>query len=109
MKGLLAFLAFLAFIAVSCNASEPDLFFPNPRDTPGATNPDVTEANVHQTVCQSDWLNTIQPSASYIAELKAKQMAALQLKGDPSDYEEDHLVPKTGSKSGYANLCAEAT
>ena len=83
----------LAIIAMSSAASAGDLFFPDPKDTPGATNPEVTEENILQTVCQSAWLEKIQPSPSYIDELKAKQIQALQLQGGPTDYEEDHLVP----------------
>jgi len=86
-------LGFLAIIAMSSTASAADLFFPDPKDTPGAMSPEVTQANILETVCQSAWLEKIQPSASYIDELKAKQIEALQLKGGPTDYEEDHLVP----------------
>jgi hypothetical protein len=83
---------FLAIIAMS-TASAAELFFPDPKDTPGALSPEVTEENILQTVCQSTWLESNRPSASYIDELKAKQVEALQLKGGPADYEEDHLVP----------------
>lgn len=86
-------LGFLAVIAMSSAASAADLFFPDPKDTPGAMNPEVTQANILGTVCQSAWLERIQPSASYIDGLKAKQIDALQLKGGPTDYQEDHLVP----------------
>lgn len=59
---------------------------------PGAINPAVTQANIHQTVCVSGWTKTIRPPASYTNRLKFKQMAALGIAGKPSDYEEDHLV-----------------
>ena len=86
-------LGFLAIFAMSSTAYAADLFFPDPKDTPGAMSPEVTQANILETVCQSAWLERIQPSASYIDELKAKQIEALQLKGGSKDYEEDHLVP----------------
>jgi hypothetical protein len=86
-------LGFMAIIAMSITASAADLFFPNPKDTPGALNPEVTQANILETVCRSAWLEGIQPSASYIDGLKAQQIEALQLSGGPTDYEEDHLVP----------------
>ena len=59
---------------------------------PGATNPTVTQANIHQTICVSGWTKTIRPPASYTDRLKEQQMAALGLIGAPSDYEEDHLI-----------------
>ena len=90
MKRLLGFLAIIAMSSTACAA---DLFFPDPKDTPGAMSPEVTQANILDTVCQSAWLEKIRPSASYIDELKAKQIEALQLTGGPTDYEEDHLVP----------------
>ena len=84
---------FLAVIAMSAAASAADLFFPDPKDTPGAMSPEITQANILETVCQSAWLEKMQPSAFYIDGLKTKQIETLQLKGDPTDYEEDHLVP----------------
>jgi|SRR5690349_9644819 len=59
---------------------------------PGAINPAVTQDNIHQTICVSGWTKTIRPPASYTTRLKKQQMAALNLEGAPSDYEEDHLI-----------------
>lgn len=59
---------------------------------PGAANPAVTQANIHQTICVSGWTKTIRPPASYTDRLKEQQMAVLKLPGVPSDYEEDHLI-----------------
>ena len=58
----------------------------------GAVNPAVTQANIATTICVANWTSTIRPSASYTNRLKAKQMAALHIKGKPSNYEEDHLI-----------------
>lgn len=60
--------------------------------TPGATNPNVTQENIDQTICVSGWTKTIRPSVSYTNKLKRQQMAAANLPGDPRDYEEDHLI-----------------
>ena len=84
---------FLAVIATASAAFAADLFFPDPKDTPGARNPEVTQATVRETVCRPEWLEKIQPSASYMDALKAKQIDALQLTGAPTDYHEDHLIP----------------
>ena len=83
----------LTIIMASSAASGAEMYFPDPKDTPGALNPEVTRDNVQDTVCKSAWITKISPSPAYIDELKAKQIAALQLGGDPSDYHEDHLVP----------------
>src|SRR4026209_257291 len=88
--GMKRLLGLLAIIAMSSTACAADLFFPDPKDTPGAMSPEVTQANILETVCQSAWLEKIRPSGSYIDELKAKQIEALQLNGGPTDYQEDH-------------------
>ena len=59
---------------------------------PGAVNPNVTQANIHQTVCVAGWTKTIRPPASYTNKLKLEQMAAQHLTGKPADYEEDHFI-----------------
>ena len=59
---------------------------------PGAVNPNVTQTNIHQTVCVAGWTKTIRPPASYTNKLKLEQMAAQHLGGKPGDYEEDHLI-----------------
>jgi hypothetical protein len=60
--------------------------------TPGVLNPDVTQANIAETVCAHGWTKTIRPPVSYTNELKLRQMREYGLSGDPSDYQEDHLV-----------------
>lgn len=60
--------------------------------TPGAVNPDVTQANIESTICVSGWTKTIRPPASYTTRLKKQQMAARHLSGSTSDYEEDHII-----------------
>lgn len=59
---------------------------------PGVINPNVTQANIGQTICVSGWTKTIRPPASYTTKIKRQQMAARHLAGGPSDYEEDHLI-----------------
>ncbi len=62
---------------------------------PGATNPDVTQANIHRTICVSGWTArpNFRPPVSYTNALKAQQMKALGLTGRLSSFEEDHLKP----------------
>jgi hypothetical protein len=68
---------------------------PYPADivrTPGVLNPDVTQANIHATICVSGWTRTIRPPTSYTNELKRKQMREYGVGGSMSDYQEDHLI-----------------
>lgn len=58
----------------------------------GATNPAVTQANIHQTICVSGWTATVRPPASYTTRLKLQQMAVQHIAGLPSAVEEDHLI-----------------
>ena len=60
--------------------------------TPGALNPDVTQATIRSTICVHGWTRTIRPPSSYTSALKVDQMAATGLTGSPSDYQEDHLI-----------------
>jgi hypothetical protein len=66
---------------------------PDPRCTPGAINPNVTQATIAATICTTGWTATIRPPASYTDKVKREQIAAY---GDTDthtrDYEEDHLV-----------------
>lgn len=61
--------------------------------TPGAINPEVTQADVMGTICVRGWTKTIRPPVSYTNNLKSIQ---LQRYGQPQQlalYEEDHLIP----------------
>jgi len=72
--------------------------------TPGATNSQVTQANIRTTICHEGWTAAVRPPASYTTALKRKQLTALGDKvADPNQkcmrhsanlkcYEEDHLI-----------------
>jgi len=83
---------------------------PDPACTPGATNLDVTQANIQSTICVSGYTATIRPPTSYTDNLKQQ---SIQLYGysdtNPSDYEEDHLIALEvgGSPMSVMNLWAE--
>jgi len=64
----------------------------DPVRTPGALNPDVTQATIGSTICVRGWTATIRPPQSYTSDLKAKQLRETGLPGSPSDYQEDHLI-----------------
>lgn len=78
----------------SCHArGAAPYVLPDPACTPGATNPNVTQANIHQTICVQGWTKTVRPSVDYTSQLKREQMRAYGESGPMSAYEEDHLIP----------------
>jgi hypothetical protein len=71
----------------------PRMFYPDPLRTPGATNPDVSQANIGRTLCNAAWsTRNIRPLESYTGKLKLQQMRDWGLPDSPDDYEEDHLI-----------------
>jgi hypothetical protein len=78
---------------VSAKAGPEDLY-PSPSITPGATNPNVTQANIQETICKSGWTATIRPPVTYTNNLKTEGITAYGY-SDPKmkDYEEDHFIP----------------
>jgi len=81
---------FVALLLIS-GASNAQL--PNKNRTPGATNPDVTQANIHQTICVSGWTDTVRPPSSYTTNLKKQQLGEYHYKEKRlAEYEEDHLI-----------------
>lgn len=66
---------------------------PDPICTPGAINPEVTAANIGQTICAYGWTRTVRPPESYTEALKRSQMGEYGDTRPIYDYEEDHLIP----------------
>ena len=60
--------------------------------TPGVVNPDVTQANIRDTICKSGWTRTVRPPVSYTNALKARQLREYGLPGPLSAFQEDHLI-----------------
>lgn len=81
----------LALLIFSGTVLANDL--PNPRLTPGAINPEVTQGNIDQTICVPGWTKTIRPPAYYTNKLKKKQIAQYgYADANSKHYEEDHLI-----------------
>ena len=82
---------------------------PDPTCTPGVANPDVTQANISQTICQSGYTKTIRPSVTYTDQLKQQQMTAYGFSDSLRAHEEDHLISLElgGSPSDPKNLWPE--
>jgi hypothetical protein len=60
--------------------------------TPGALNPDVTQANIRTTICVRGWTRTVRPPVEYTNDLKVRQMRDYGESGPTSAYQEDHLI-----------------
>jgi hypothetical protein len=55
----------------------PSSLYPDPTLTPGATTPNITQANIADTICNPQWsTKTIRPPASSTNTLKQQQLGA---------------------------------
>src|SRR5438270_11663668 len=78
----------------SCHAIGSGLYSrPDPRCTPGALNPRVTQVTIRRTICKRGWTSTVRPPERITEQEKAASMAAYGDGGSLSRYEYDHLVP----------------
>jgi len=83
---------------------------PRHQITPGAINPDVTQANIRSTICVRGYTKTIRPPANYTGSMKRRQIAEYGYEDRRlRDYEEDHLIPLElgGSPTSQKNLWPE--
>ena len=73
----------------------PADIYPDPVRTPGATNPDITQDNIRETICNPRWsTKSIRPLASYTNHLKVEQIREYGYSDSTlKDYEEDHFIP----------------
>ena len=60
--------------------------------TPGALNPNVTQATISDTICRKGWTRTVRPPTDYTNELKRTQMSAYERTGSTAEFQEDHLI-----------------
>ena len=79
---------------------------PDPHCTPGATNPQVTQADIGSTICASGYTSTIRPPESITGAEKEGSAAAYGYTGSFSTGEYDHLIPLEvgGDPNDPANL-----
>jgi hypothetical protein len=81
---------------------------PDPRCTPGAVDPNVTQANLRVTICRPGYTKTVRPSASVTSRFKYE--VAYPAYGEPHSKktELDHLVSlELGGANDAANLWPE--
>jgi hypothetical protein len=80
--------------AGSCHAIGTGLYSrPDPRCTPGALNPAVTQSSIERTICVEGWTATVRPPETVTEQEKAASMAAYGDTGSMGAYEYDHFVP----------------
>jgi hypothetical protein len=94
----------------SCHAIGSGLYSrPDPRCTPGALNPRVTQATIRRTICRRGWTSTVRPPERITEQEKAASMAAYGYGGSLSRFEYDHLVPLElgGATNDRRNLWPE--
>jgi hypothetical protein len=90
MKRLIIAAAFS--IAASAAFAQDSL--PSPTLTPGATNPEVMQETIRQTICVPGWTQTVRPPASYTNALKRQGIRQYGYTDRKmADFEEDHLIP----------------
>ncbi|MFF4156141.1 hypothetical protein [Streptomyces sp. NPDC001678] len=70
-------------------AKEP---LPDPKCTPGATNPKVTQATLKTTICRSGYTADIRPGTNITGREKTANAASYGYKGPLKDAEYDHLI-----------------
>lgn len=90
-----------------CRTRDHELL-PDPRCTPGAIDPAVTQANIGSTICRAGYTRTVRPPESQTEDFKWHVAEAAYGQHDVSG-ELDHLVPlELGGDNDARNLWVEA-
>jgi hypothetical protein len=91
--------------------SGPPDIYPDRNLTPGATNENIRQDNIGDTICNPSWsTRLIRPPQEYTNRLKHQQIEQYDYADESSrDYEEDHLIPLElgGSPTDPKNLWPE--
>ena len=108
-RSLYATVIALFLISNTVPANALAIGMPNPKLTPGLTNPAVTQKSIGTTICVVGYTKTIRPPVSYTNKLKYDQLhSGYNVQGDMNmrNYEEDHLIPLEvgGHPSSKLNL-----
>jgi len=71
----------------------PTEIYPDPVRTPGAPNPDITQANIAENICKKGWsTSSIRPSTKVTSPIKTQTMTAYGFTDSTAHYELDHLI-----------------
>ena len=105
-------LVWLLLAPIPISVASSNIYLPIVSITPGAFDPNVTQANIDSTICVSGYTATVRPASAYTASLKISQLREsysryADLK--TGDFEEDHLISLEigGSPSSPKNLWPE--
>jgi hypothetical protein len=100
---------FLLVHALRRGSGAPAFYAARPALTPGALNPDVTQATIRQTICTRGWTKTVRPPTSFTSALKLVQIRRYGFTGGPVDYQEDHFISLelSGASNDPKNLWPE--
>ncbi len=96
--------------AGSCRArGHGALTLPDPRCTPGAIDPAVTQADLSTTICRSGYSESVRPPESITEVEKRASLRSYGDPGSPHAYEYDHLVSLElgGARNDARNLWPE--
>jgi hypothetical protein len=78
----------------TCHARGSGLFTrPDPRCTPGASDPRVNQADITSTICRRGYTASVRPAESVTYGEKRASMRAYGDHGASRRYEYDHLIP----------------
>ena len=89
----------------------PATIYPDSSQTPGAPNPDITQGNIADNICNKGWSTTsVRPSTSVTNRIKAQTMKAYGFTDSRTHYELDHLISlqNGGCPDCVENLWPEA-
>ena len=92
----------------SCQAVSNGVL-PDPKCTPGAIDPRVTQDNIDSTICVPGYTKTVRPPVSVTEPQKLASMKQYGYTDSPSNYEFDHLIPLElgGAPDDIRNLWPE--
>lgn len=82
---------------------------PDPRCTPGTTNPAVTPATIRTTICVPGWSTSVRPPVTVTNRIKGERISAYRILLPATAVELDHLIPLSlgGGTRDVANLWPE--
>lgn len=94
-----------AAFSLTATAAYAQDSLPRPDLTPGATNPDVTQDNIHQTICVPGYSARVRPPSWETNQWKLETLHASGYPDqNPSHYEWDHLIPIEAGGSPTSRL-----
>jgi hypothetical protein len=87
--------SFFAWALIASTVQAGDL--PDPKLTPGATDPEVIQAHIQESICKQkpiSWTQAHLPPASYLEDLAKQQIPQYGYTDtNLKHYHEDHLIP----------------